>query len=98
VESFHQNYVVIFQTTILRIVGFYVRRSAMDLADTGTFSENLLLMTASYCFKTMLLAKCFFNLMQGFKSAILAIFHFWQNGTFEPLHEIQKTFLPKALF
>jgi hypothetical protein len=28
VESFHQNYVVIFQTTILRIVGFYVRRSA----------------------------------------------------------------------
>ena len=23
------------------------------------------------------------------KSAIMAIFHFWQNGTFEPLHEIQ---------
>ena len=34
--------------------------------------------------------------MQGFKSAILAIFHFWQNGTFEPLHEIQKLFLPIA--
>ena len=29
-ESFHQSYVVIFQTTILRIVGFYVRRSAID--------------------------------------------------------------------
>ena len=27
--------------------------------------------------------------MQGFKSAILAIFQFYQNGTFEPLHEIQ---------
>jgi hypothetical protein len=28
VESLNQNYVVIFQTTILRIVGFYVRHSA----------------------------------------------------------------------
>ena len=27
--------------------------------------------------------------MHSFKSAILAIFHFWQNGTFEPLHGIQ---------
>jgi hypothetical protein len=23
---------------------------------------------------------------------------FWQNGTFEPLHEIQNSFLPKAFF
>ena len=27
--------------------------------------------------------------MHRFKSAILAIFHFCQNGTFEPVHEIQ---------
>ena len=35
--------------------------------------------------------------MQGFKSAILAIFHFWQNGTFEPLHEIQIFFAKSIL-
>ena len=28
------------------------------------------------------------NFMHGFKSAILAIFQFFQNGTFEPMHEI----------
>ena len=28
------------------------------------------------------------NFMHGFKSAILAIFHFFQNGTFEPMHDI----------
>ena len=28
--------------------------------------------------------------MQGFKSAILAIFQSWQNGTFEPVHGIKK--------
>ena len=28
--------------------------------------------------------------MHGFKSAILAIFPFCQNGTFEPVHENQK--------
>jgi hypothetical protein len=33
--------------------------------------------------------KKIFNTMHGFKSAILAIFQFWQNGTFELLHEIQ---------
>ena len=37
-ESFHQNYVVIFQTTILRIVGFYVRRSALELFSTDTYA------------------------------------------------------------
>ena len=35
--------------------------------------------------------------MHGFKSAILAIFHFCQNGTFEPVHEIQKFFLAKSI-
>ena len=35
--------------------------------------------------------------MQGFKSAILAIFHFWQNGTFDPLHEIQIFFAKSIL-
>ena len=34
----------------------------------------------------------------GVKSAILAIFQFCQNGTFEPVHEIQKFFWPKAFF
>ena len=36
--------------------------------------------------------------MHGFKSAILAIFQFYQNGTFEPVHEIQKFFWPKVFF
>ena len=31
-------------------------------------------------------------------SAILAIFQFWQNGTFETVHEIQKIFCPKDFF
>jgi hypothetical protein len=42
--------------------------------------------------------KIILNFMHGFKSAILAIFHFCQNGTFEPVHEIQKNFWPKAFF
>ena len=36
--------------------------------------------------------------MQGFNSAILGIFHFWQNGTFEPLHEISKKNLATRIF
>ena len=36
--------------------------------------------------------------MRGFKSAILAIFPFCQNGTFEPVHEIQNVFWPKDFF
>ena len=36
--------------------------------------------------------------MHGFKSAILAIFQFCQNGTFEPVHEIRNFFQPKAVF
>ena len=36
--------------------------------------------------------------MHGFKSAIVAIFSFWQNGTFDPVHEIQKVFWPKVFF
>ena len=38
------------------------------------------------------------NFMQGFKSAILAKLKTCQNGTYEPLHEIQKNFGPKAFF
>jgi hypothetical protein len=37
------------------------------------------------------------NFMHGFKSAILAIFHFWQNGTFEPLNEINLFFAKNIL-
>ena len=40
----------------------------------------------------------FLNFMQGFKSAILAIFQFCQNGTFEPVHDIRNFFLPKTFF
>ena len=36
--------------------------------------------------------------MHRFKSAILAIFQFFQNGTFEPVHEIQNFFWPKVFF
>ena len=38
------------------------------------------------------------NFMHRLKRAILAIFHFCQNGTFEPLHEIQNFFWPKLFF
>ena len=38
----------------------------------------------------------FSNFMHGFKSAILAIFQFLQNGTFEPMHEIW-IFLAKSI-
>ena len=40
----------------------------------------------------------FLNSMHGFKSAILAIFQFWQNGTFEPVHGIQKKIWLKDFF
>ena len=43
-------------------------------------------------------SKKIWNFMHRFKSAILAIFQFCQNGTFEPVHEIQKNFWPKAFF
>ena len=36
--------------------------------------------------------------MRGFNSAILAIFSFCLNGTFDPVHEIQKSFWPKDFF
>jgi hypothetical protein len=36
--------------------------------------------------------------MHRLKGAILAIFQFCQNGTFEPVHEIQNFFWPKAFF
>ena len=42
--------------------------------------------------------KNFLNFMHGFKSAILAIFPFCQNGTFEPVHEIQKKIWSKDFF
>ena len=38
------------------------------------------------------------NFMHGFKSAILSIFRFCQNGTFEPMHEIQDFFGQKTPF
>ena len=38
------------------------------------------------------------NSTHGFKSAILAKLKNCQNGTFEPMHEIQNFFWPKAFF
>ena len=38
------------------------------------------------------------NFIHRFKSAILAIFHFCQNGTFEPVHKIRNFFWPKVFF
>ena len=38
------------------------------------------------------------NFMHGFKSAVLAGWKNCQNGTFEPVHEIQKFFRPKDFF
>ena len=40
----------------------------------------------------------FLNFMHGFKSAILAKMKNCQNGTFEPVHEIQNFFWPKPFF
>ena len=46
----------------------------------------------------MLLAKLFLNFMHRFKSAILAKLKNCQSGTFEPVHESQNFFWPKAYF
>ena len=48
--------------------------------------------------KEVFWSKNFLNFMHGFKSAILAIFPFCQNGTFEHVHEIQNFFLPNDFF
>jgi hypothetical protein len=42
VERFHQNYFKIFQTTILRIVGFYVRHLAINVPLHCEADEDLL--------------------------------------------------------
>ena len=46
----------------------------------------------------MLFGKKISIFMHRFKSAILAIFQFWQNGTFEPMYGIQTFFGPKDFF
>ena len=46
----------------------------------------------------MLLVKKFFEFHAQLKSAILAIFQFCQNGTFDPVHDIRNFFLPKTFF
>ena len=43
-------------------------------------------------------SKKFLNFMHRFKSAILTKLKNCQNGTFEPVHEIQKFFWPKDFF
>ena len=71
----------------------------MDLADFGTFFDFFFIIASFILLqKNGFWQNKYLNSIQGFKSAILAIFHFWQNGSFEPLHEIQKMFLPIAFF
>ena len=48
--------------------------------------------------KEVFRTKKVFNSMYRFKSAILAIFQFWQNGTFELMHGIQIIFDKKTFF
>ena len=57
----------------------------------------------SYCHFHIASKECFWpkkflNFMHRFKSAILAKMKNCQNGTFEPVHEIQNFFLPKDFF
>ena len=51
-----------------------------------------------YASKEVFWQKIVLNFMHGFKSAILAECKNCQNATFEPVHEIQKKFWPKAFF
>ena len=51
-----------------------------------------------YASKEYFCPKIFLNFLHGFKSAILAIFNFCQNGTFKPVHKIQIFFWPKVFF
>ena len=48
-----------------------------------------------YASKEVFWPKSSLNFMHGFKSAILAEWKNYQNGTFEPVHEIQKSFWQK---
>jgi hypothetical protein len=47
-----RNVVVIFQTTILRFFGFYVRRSANVFVSKEIFPENSVLMSGYLIFKS----------------------------------------------
>ena len=60
--------------------------------------ENIQLLYLHNASKEVFWPKTILNSMHGFKSAILAIFHFWQNGTFELVHEIQIFFRLKDFF
>ena len=73
-------FVIITQKNILNLkVYFFLsdgRRGLISLFKDGGRSENLRGL----------------GVTKPSKSAIMAIFHFWQNGTFEPLHEIEFLF------
>ena len=59
---------------------------------------QIILVNGTFIMPQVFWPKFFLNFMHGFKFAILAIFTFCQNGTFEPVHEIQKFFWPKDFF
>ena len=56
------------------------------------------LVNPTFISKECFWSKKFLNFMHRFKSAILAIFHFCQNGTFKPVHEFQNFFWLKLFF
>ena len=68
------------------------------MADPGAFYEYFSKWHFLNASKEYFWSKIFSNFMHWFKSAILAIFQFFQNGTFEPVHEIWNFFWPKVFF
>ena len=60
--------------------------------------SNVVGSTNTCCFGYVLSLSKILNFIQGFKSTTLLKVKKCQNGTFEPLHEIQKKIGPKAFF
>jgi hypothetical protein len=67
----------------------------MDLAEPGTFSGNFYLMTLSYCFKKMLLAKKFFEFHARVQKCHFTKSEKLPKWLIEPLHYIQFFFWAK---
>ena len=68
------------------------------MADPGACYEYFSYWHIHNASKEYFWSKKISNFMHRFKSAILAIFQFFQNGTFEPVHEIWNFFWPKVFF
>ena len=70
----------------------------MDLADPGHVMDIFSYWHFHNASKEYFWSKKISNFMHRFKSTILAIWQFFQNGTFEPVHEIWNFFWPKVFF